>query len=68
MASEILIFDKEDEGKADGPVTEQADKVADNCRKMVLSNHGKNPNDKRNQEGPNEARYGVEKMTKQLDR
>ena len=67
VSSEVFVFDEEDEGEADGPVSQQAHKVADDGREMVLARDGKNGNDERDEEGPDEARDGVEPVAQELE-
>jgi hypothetical protein len=66
VAAEPLILDEEDQGKGDGPVTEQADEIANNGCEVVLANNGEDGDDESDEEGPDEAGDGVKVVAEQL--
>ena len=65
-AAEPEVLDHQDEGEADGPVAEHGDEVADDGRQVLAAGDGEHGDDERDQEGPDEARHGVEVVAEQL--
>ncbi len=63
-----MIFDEQDDREGDGPVAQQADEITDNGRKVVLTGNGKDGNNQRVDEGPDESGHSVEIMSEELQR
>ena len=66
LPSEPEVLNEEDERKADGPVAEQGDEIADEGREVVLADNGEDGDNERNEEGPDETWHGVEVVAEQL--
>ena len=61
-----MVLDEEDEGKTDGPVAEQTDKIAHDGGEMVFASDGEDGDDQNDKERPDETRHGVEVVAEEL--
>ena len=68
MPAEELVFDEKDDGERYRPIAQKGYKVVDYGLQTLLAGNGKHSNDNGDEQRPDETRYGMEIIAKQLKR